>query len=91
MNKNFDPDQVSRKYERNFIENVADMIENARNLEGVVSHETILEQLPNSIVEDARNEMKKIKKEMLEEQGLSKVDISKMMEEDYEEPPVLEP
>ncbi len=91
MNKNFDPDQVSRKYERNFIENVADMIENARNLEGVVSHETILEQLPNSIVEDAKNEMKKIKKEMLEEQGLSKVDISRLMEEDYEEPPVLEP
>ncbi len=80
MNKNFDPDQVSRKYERNFIENIADMIENARNLEGVVSHGTMLEQLPSSIVEDAGEEMEKIKEEMLEEQGLPQIDIGRLME-----------
>ena len=91
MNKNFDPDMVSRKYERNFIENVADMIENARNLEGIVSHETQMNQLPRSVVEDAADEMKKMLEEQRQEQEIPRVDLAKLMEQDNGQQTVLEP
>lgn len=63
MNKNYDPDMVERKYERNFTENIAEMIENATKLENVVSKETQLNMLPNSIVEDAALELEKLMQE----------------------------
>ena len=34
MNKDWDPDSVEQKYERNFIDNDADIISNARQVEG---------------------------------------------------------
>ena len=91
MNKSFDPDMVGRKYERNFIENVADMIENVKNLEGIVSRETQLNQLPKSVVEDAEAERVKMMEEQLEEQGLPKVDMEKLMGQDNGQQTVLEP
>lgn len=80
MNKNFNPEDVSRKYERNFIENVADLIENAKNLENIVSRETQLNQLPNSVVEDAAEELERMQKEKLEEEKLPRVDVRGLTE-----------
>ncbi len=91
MNKHFDPDKVSRKYERNFIENVADLIENAKNLDGIVSRETQMNQLPRGIVEDADKEKEKIMEEMLEEQGLTKVDMERIMVQGNGQQAILEP
>lgn len=70
MNKQFDPDKVTRKYERNFIENISDIIENVAKLEGIVSRETQLDQLPSSVVEDASKEIKRIQEEKIKEEGL---------------------
>lgn len=75
MNKNWDPDIVNQKYERNFIENTSDIIEDVKNLDGIVSRKTQLEMLPNSVVEDAGEEMQQIQKEELEAEKLPKVDI----------------
>lgn len=75
MNKNWDPDTVDQKYERNFIENTSDIIEDVKNLDSIVSRKTQLEMLPNSVVEDAMEEMQQIRKEELEAEKLPKVDI----------------
>lgn len=75
MNKKWDPDTVDQKYERNFIENTSDIIEDVKNLDGIVSRKAQLEMLPNSVVEDAREEMQQIRKEELEAEKLPKVDI----------------
>lgn len=66
-NKSYDSNTVSQKYERNFIDNVSDIIEDVAKLEGIVSKETQLNMLPKSIVESAADEMDR----MLEEQAQS--------------------
>ena len=73
-NKNFDPEIVQQKYERNFIANEAEMITNARNLENIVSRDTQLQMLPANIVPDSRKELEKIQKEMMESERLPYVD-----------------
>lgn len=73
-NKNFDPEIVQQKYERNFIANEAEMITNARNLENIVSRDTQLQMLPANIVPDSRKELEKIQKEMMESEHLPCVD-----------------
>lgn len=73
-NKEWDSDMVEQKYDRNFTENLSEMIENATKLEGIVSHETQLGMLPADIVGDTAAELETIRKEALEAENLSKVD-----------------
>lgn len=77
-NKEWDPDTVEQKYDRNFTENLAEVIENATKLEGVVSKETQLGMLPADIVGDVPGELEKIRNEMLEAENLPKVDMDNL-------------
>ena len=70
MNKDWNPDSVEQKYERNFIDNDADIISNARQVEGIVSHETQLGMLPGSIVDDAQEELLRIRQEAADEEQI---------------------
>lgn len=65
-NKNFDPQKVRMKYERNLITNDAELIDNAAKLENITSHETQLSVLPSSIVQNAKAELDRIQKEAAE-------------------------
>lgn len=76
MNKSWDPDTVVQKYDRNFIENVSDVITDAKNLEGIVSKETQLDMMPYSIVPDTAAELDRQKQEALDAERLPKVDLS---------------
>lgn len=75
-NKNWDSDKIEQKYDRNFVENISDVIENVTKLEGIVSKQTQLDQLPASIVEDTNAEIKKIKEEALQSENLPKININ---------------
>lgn len=77
-NKEWDPDTVEQKYDRNFTENMAEMIENATKLEGIVSHETQLGMLPADIVGDTATELEKIRNETLEAENLPKVNMDNL-------------
>lgn len=77
-NKEWNPDTVEQKYDRNFTENLAEMIENATKLEGVVSHETQLGMLPADIVGDTANELEKIRREALEAENLPKINMDEL-------------
>ena len=68
--KHFDPSGVKQKYVRNFITNVSEIIDNVGKLEGVVSKETQLQMLPSEIVKSAAEEMKRIREEAEQEEGL---------------------
>lgn len=70
MNKNWDPDTIEQKYDRNFVENVSDVITDVKNLEGIVSRATQLDMLPMSIVSDTSAELSKQRKETMEAEGL---------------------
>ena len=69
-NKDFDPQKVKLKYERNLITNDTELIDNAAKLENITSHETQLSMLPSSIVENAKDEMDRITAENGEMEGL---------------------
>lgn len=73
-NKNFDPETVTQKYERNFISNVEETINNTKNLEGIVSKQTQLRMLPSDIVKDVNGEIEQISKEKREEEQIPEVD-----------------
>lgn len=73
MNKDWDPDSVEQKYERNFTENISDLIEDVKNMDGIVSRQTQLDYLPASIVKDAAAEIEKIQKEAAANEGLPRV------------------
>lgn len=70
MNKNWDPDMVEQKYDRNFVENVSDVITDVKNLEGIVSRETQIDMLPMSIVADTSTELLRQMKEAADAEGL---------------------
>ncbi|MCM1192704.1 MAG: phage portal protein [Acetatifactor muris] len=78
MNQKWDPDTVEQKYDRNFTENLSEMIENVARLEGTVSKETRIEMLPADVVKDASTELQRLKKEALEAENLAKVDINEL-------------
>lgn len=78
MNKEFDPEKLEQKYERNFINNVTEMIENTGKLEGIVSRKTQLEQLPNEIVPNADEEIRQMEQEQLDQEELPKVELTDM-------------
>ena len=75
MNKSWDPDTVEQKYERNFIENVSDIINDVRNLEGIVSKQTQLDMLPGTVVDDTAQELARIQKETLAAENLPKINL----------------
>lgn len=77
-NKEWNSDMVEQKYDRNFTENMAEMIENAAKLEGIVSHETQLGMLPADIVGDTAAELEKIRNETLEAEKLPKVNMDNL-------------
>ncbi len=66
--RHFDSSTVKQIYERNFVDNMKEMIENAGKLEGVVSKETQLSVLPSSVVKDAKEEINRIRKEAREDE-----------------------
>ena len=73
MNKQWDSDTVNLKFERNFIDNVSDLIEDAKNVDGIISRETQLDMLPSSVVPDTDAELQRIRKETAEAEGLPMV------------------
>lgn len=70
QNKNFDPEIVYQKYERNFVDNDSETIENVTKLDGVVSKETQLNMLPQKIVDNAKDEMDRITEELIKSEEL---------------------
>lgn len=76
MNKNWDPDVIEQKYDRNFVDNISDIITDVRNIDGIVSRETQLDMLPLSVVSDTSAEIERQKKEAAEAENLPKVDIN---------------
>jgi SPP1 family phage portal protein len=76
MNKAWDPDTVEQKYDRNFVENISDVITDVKNVEGIVSRETQLDMMPNSIVPDTAVELDRQKQEAMDAEQLPKVDLS---------------
>ena len=70
QNKNYDPEQVTQKYTRNFIDNDSETISNATQLENVVSKETQLNMLPQNIVDNAQEELDRITAERIREEKL---------------------
>ncbi len=78
MNKHWDPDVVEQKYDRNFVDNISDIITDVRNIDGVVSRETQLDMLPLSVVADTAVELERQKKEAMEAEKLPKVDLDNL-------------
>lgn len=72
FNKSYDYKTVTQKYERNFIDNTSEVIEDVAKLEGIVSRETQLEMLP--MVENPTEELERINQEKLNEEDLPKTD-----------------
>ena len=72
FNKSYDYKSIVQKYERNFIDNISEVIKDVTKLEGIVSRQTQLEMLP--MVEDTQEEFEKIKQEKLDNENLLKTD-----------------
>lgn len=72
FNKSYDYKAIVQKYERNFIDNTSEIIEDVAKLEGIVSRETQLEMLP--MVENPAEELERINQEKLSEENLPKTD-----------------
>lgn len=72
FNKSYDYKTITQKYERNFIDNTSEVIEDVVKLEGIVSRETQLEMLP--MVENPTEELERINQEKLNEEDLPKTD-----------------
>lgn len=66
--RNYDPFLVKQIYERNFIDNDPEKIENAGKAEGMVSKETQLSMLPSSVVSDTKEELERIAQEKRKEE-----------------------
>ena len=66
--RNYDPSLVQQIYERNFIDNDTEKIENAGKAEGMVSKETQLSMLPSSVVPDTKEELERIAEEKRKEE-----------------------
>ena len=69
-NRQYDPETVEQKYERNFVDNDTEIIENVTKLEGIVSKETQLNMLPQKVVDDAQDELEKIRQEAAASEGI---------------------
>lgn len=78
MNKNWDPDMIEQKYDRNFVDNISDIITDVRNIDGIVSKETQLGMMPNSVVPDITKELERQQKEAMEAEQLPKVNLDNL-------------
>lgn len=78
MNKSYNPQEVTFKFERNFVDNVTELIENATKLEGITSKETQLNALPNNIVPDSKEEMERMEEERIRSEQLPMVTKEKV-------------
>lgn len=70
QNKEYDPEQVTQKYTRNFIDNESEIINNVTQLENVVSKETQLNMLPQNVVANAQEELNRMEAERIREEKL---------------------
>lgn len=70
QNKEYDPELVTQKYTRNFIDNESEIISNVTQLENVVSKETQLNMLPQTIVDNAQEELDRMTAERIREEGI---------------------
>ena len=75
MNKNWDPNVIEQKYDRNFVDNISDIISDVRNIDGIVSKETQLDMLPLSVVADTAAELERQQREAMEAGNLPKIDL----------------
>lgn len=66
QNKSYEMNLIEQKYERNFVDNDTEIIENACRLENVVSRETQLSILPQKIVSDVGKELEQMAREEAE-------------------------
>lgn len=78
MNKKWDPDVIEQKYDRNFVDNISDIITNVRNIDDIVSKETQLGMLPHNVVPDVAVELERQKKEAMEAERLPKVNLDNL-------------
>lgn len=78
MNKNWDPDMIEQKYDRNFVDNISDIIADVRNIDGIVSKETQLGMMPHSVVPDITTELERQQKEAMEAEQLPKVNLDNL-------------
>lgn len=75
-NKTWDAAAIEQKYDRNFTDNLSDVIDNVKGLEEIVSRHTQLDMLPNEVVADAEAELKRMADEKLDTENLTRVDIT---------------
>ena len=75
MNQNWNTEEIEHKYERNFIENESDLIEDATKLEGVVSKRTQLKKLPSSVVENIDEELELLEAEKFQDEGFLEAEV----------------
>lgn len=75
MNQEWDSAEISHKFERNFIENEGDLIEQAGKMEGMVSKRTQLKRLPSSVVTDIDEELEQIQQEKLQDEGFLELEV----------------
>lgn len=75
MNQRWDASEIEHKYERNFIENESDLIEDASKLENIVSRRTQLKRLPTSIVENIDEELEQMEKDKLQDEGFLETEV----------------
>lgn len=75
MNQRWDAGEINHKYERNFIENESDLIEDASKLETIVSKRTQLKRLPTSIVENVDEELEWLETEKLQDENFLEVEV----------------
>lgn len=78
MNKNWDSNVVEQKYDRNFVDNISDIITDVRNIDGIVSKETQLGMMPHSVVPDITTELERQQKEAMEAEQLPKVNLDNL-------------
>ncbi|MCL2463023.1 MAG: phage portal protein [Defluviitaleaceae bacterium] len=71
FNRGYDADTIVLHCERNFIDNIAEAIQNVVQLDGIISHETQLQNIP--YVADPVKELEKIREEQTQKEGLPKI------------------
>lgn len=75
QDKHYDPNSIEQKYERNFVDNDTEAIDNAAKLENIVSKETQISTLPQKIVSNALEELERMRREQMENEQLPYVRV----------------
>lgn len=80
--KHFVASEVKQIYERNFIDNDSEKIQDAASAEGIVSRETQLGMMPSSIVPDVKQEIRRLEEEAKSSEGIYLEPVEDMDHED---------